>query len=130
MTVSPALAEMKSTPKRKRATQTPKKLNPASALRAPRGFESSVKSRNSKIDELKSNKSPPRKGYKPVVKKTLKDFLKNCKKLLDQDKFENVKVQMESAIRNKTFGEIPQDAHLYLYCGIANLKLGYLIIAE
>lgn len=37
---------------------------------------------------------------------------------------------MENAIRQKTYGEIPQDPNLYLLCGISNLKLGYLIIAE
>lgn len=37
---------------------------------------------------------------------------------------------MESAIRQKQYGEIPQDPRLFLYCAIANLNLGYLIIAE
>ena len=36
----------------------------------------------------------------------------------------------ENAIKNQLYGEIPQDGRLYMYCGQANLELGYLIIAE
>jgi Tfp pilus assembly protein PilF len=33
-------------------------------------------------------------------------------------------------LKTKAYGEIPQDAKLYLLCGMANMKCGYLIIAE
>ena len=64
------------------------------------------------------------------MKKSLKTFLTSARKMLDSKKYQDVKDATELAIRKNLYGEIPQDARLYMYCGIANLKLGYLIIAE
>ena len=36
----------------------------------------------------------------------------------------------ETALRQQTYGEVPQDPKIFMYCGISNLKLGYGIIAE
>ena len=38
--------------------------------------------------------------------------------------------ETENAIKKKLYGEIPSDERLFLYCGLSNMKLGYLIIAE
>lgn len=86
--------------------------------------ESPQMSSSNAYEELKSTK------YKPQVKKSLKHFLQAAKKRLDSGHFTECKQATEQAIKNKLYGEIPQDARLFLYCGIANLKLGYLIIAE
>ena len=71
-----------------------------------------------------------KRKYKPAVKKSLKAFIAMCQKLIDQKKFQQCKEITEKAIKNKLYGEIPQDAKLYMHCGIANMNVGYLIIAE
>ena len=70
------------------------------------------------------------KKYKPAVKKSLKAFLAMTQKLIDQKKYQQCTYITEKAIKNKLYGEIPQDAKLYLHCGIANMNMDYLIIAE
>lgn len=64
------------------------------------------------------------------MEKSLRDFIKASKKLLDLKSFVKCKTMVETALKNRTYGEIPQDARIYLYCGIANLNLKYMIIAE
>ena len=70
------------------------------------------------------------KKFKAVVKKSLKQFILNITKLMKSNRYEEVKSLTEKAIKDKTYGEIAQDPKIYLYCGTANLKLGYLIIAQ
>jgi hypothetical protein len=110
-TVSPSI-------KKEPETASPKKkkiipVKPGSAIRSRqqdnlKSFQSgSTKRGKSQIEEIVPNKTPPKKVVKPVVKKTLRDFLKVCKKLLDSHKFQDCKTVMENAIRQKTYGEIP-----------------------
>jgi tetratricopeptide (TPR) repeat protein len=70
------------------------------------------------------------KKYQPMVKKSMRAFVEMCQKLLDKQNYDQCKKETEKAIKLKLYGEIPQDASLFLHCGIANLKLGYLLIAE
>lgn len=79
----------------------------------------------------KSTLRPKSPGtYKPAVKKSMRAFIAMCQKLIDGGKFEQCKKETERALKAKAYGEIPQDARLFVFCGIANLKTGYLIIAE
>ena len=78
----------------------------------------------------KSSSLEKKKKYKPFVKKPLRTFITNLQKLLQQSKNEECKKLSEWAIKEKQYGEIPQDGRLYLYCGESNYNLGYLIIAE
>ena len=50
--------------------------------------------------------------------------------MIEKEQWEKCKTLSEKAMNNKMYGEIPQDAKIFLYCGIANLNLGYLLIAE
>ena len=93
MTTSPALKniEVKTPPKKK--VMAKKSYNPGSAIRSRMDRVNTFSSRNmsrpkSQIEEIKPNKTPPKKVVvQPLKKKTLKDFLKTCKKLLDQEKY-------------------------------------------
>ena len=69
-------------------------------------------------------------AYKPTVKKSLRTFIQGLKAMIDKKEWEKCKTASERALTAKTYGEIPQDARIYLHCGEANLKLGYLLIAE
>ena len=139
MTTSPARKEIEvKTPPKKKSVVKKSYYNPGSAIRSRTDKVNTFSSRQmsnqrpkSQIEEIRPNKTPPKKAViQPLKKKTLKDFLKVCKKMLDQEKYQECKTVMESAIRNKQYGEIPQDPRLFLYCAMANSNLGYLIIAE
>lgn len=74
--------------------------------------------------------SPAASKYKPMATKSLKGFVKMCERLSREKKFKELKTQTEKAIKNKIYGEIPQDPIIFYHCGMANLRLGYLILAE
>jgi len=60
----------------------------------------------------------------------MRAFIQMCQKMIDNEQFEKCKKETEKALKTKAYGEIPQDARLYMLCGLANMKCGYLIIAE
>lgn len=49
---------------------------------------------------------------------------------MKKEKYDEVKQLTETAIKRQTYGEVPQDPRVFLYCGVSNLKLGYYILAE
>ena len=121
-------------PPQQRATSRPK---PKYASR-PQELESTVNRTFTKPNSALSKQNPkknvkpaaPTPKYQPLVKKSLKGFITACDKMMKDKKYKEIKGQTEEALKNKVYGEIPQDARLFLFCGIANLKLGYLILAE
>ena len=56
--------------------------------------------------------------------------MQDLKSMLTKKDYEKCKIESERALKKNTYGERPQDARIFLYCGMANQKLGYLLIAE
>jgi hypothetical protein len=60
----------------------------------------------------------------------MRNFVLELKGYIDHQDWEHCKKAAEKALKAQTYGEEPCDKQIFLYCGKANQKLGYLLIAE
>lgn len=60
----------------------------------------------------------------------MRNFVLELKGYIDKEDWLKCKTVCEKQLKLKTYGEEPCDKQLFLHCGKANQKLGYLLIAE